>query len=58
MSAARLDIIDRAFKKMDKSGDGKITEVDMKGTYDVRNHPKYKSGEWTAKQVTSEGTFL
>ena len=51
MSKARLSLIDQAFKKMDKTGDGKITEADMKGVYDVRHHPKYKSGEWTAAQV-------
>ena len=54
MSSARLALIDKAFQKMDKTGDGKINEQDMKGVYDVRHHPKYKSGEWTAKQVRYE----
>ena len=51
MSQARIALIEKAFKKMDKSGDGKITEEDMAGVYDVTFHPKYKSGEWTRKQV-------
>ena len=36
MNQKRLDMVEAAFKKMDKSGDGFITVVDLKGTYDVR----------------------
>lgn len=51
MSKARMDLIDKAFNKLDKSGDGQVTMEDLKGTYDCKKHPKYLSGEWTAKQV-------
>ena len=36
---------------MDKDGSGVITPADLKGVYNCREHPKYKSGEWTANQV-------
>ena len=53
MSKARVDLIEKAFQKLDKSGDGKVTVKDLRGTYNVTHHPKYKSGEWTKKQVVS-----
>ena len=31
MSKSRVDIVMAAFRKMDRSGDGKITTVDLKG---------------------------
>jgi Ca2+-binding EF-hand superfamily protein len=51
MSKARLDMIDKAFRKMDKTSDGVITVTDIKLTYDATHHPKYLSGEWTEDQV-------
>jgi len=51
MSQARLDIIDKAFNKMDKTGDGVITVADLMNTYDVSRHPKFISGEKTKEQI-------
>ena len=51
MTKARLDIIDVAFNKMDKTGDGVITVADLMGTYDVSRHPKFISGEKTKEQI-------
>ena len=50
MSKARKNIIHKAFNKLDRTGDGFITNEDLKGVYDVTKHPKYKSGEWTEDQ--------
>eukprot|EP00794_Sanderia_malayensis_P008018 gene8018-8877_t len=50
MSKARKNIINAAFNKLDKTGDGLITIEDLKGVYDVTKHPKYKNGEWTEDQ--------
>jgi len=54
MSKNRIALIDKAFAKMDKTGDGKVTVADLKDVYDVQHHPKFKSGEWTKKQVLEE----
>lgn len=54
MSRARTDLIQKAFQKLDKSGDGVVTADDLKQTYSVDKHPKYKTGEWTRTQVLQE----
>jgi len=50
MSKARMEIIKKAFAKMDATGDGVVTIEDLEKVYDVSQHEKYKSGEWTKKQ--------
>jgi len=54
MSNSRKEIIKKAFKKMDKTGDGVVTIKDLKGVYNARFHPKYRNGEWTEKEVFEE----
>ncbi|XP_064625670.1 calcyphosin-like protein [Lineus longissimus] len=51
MSDSRIKLINAAFDKLDKSGDGVITPADMKGIYNARKHPKYLNGQWEEKQV-------
>ena len=51
MSKARKDLIDKAFKKLDRTGDGYITFEDLKDNFDVTHHPKFKSGEMTRAKV-------
>jgi len=51
MSQTRLDMIDKAFNKMDKTGEGLITVEDLKLAYDVSHHPKYISGEKTEDEL-------
>ncbi|CAF0939361.1 unnamed protein product [Adineta ricciae] len=47
----RLDLIAKAFAKLDKNHDGQITVEDLRGVYIVKNHPKYVNGEWSEDQV-------
>jgi len=54
MSPARLDIIKKAFKKLDKTGDGRVTIDDLKLAYNVEHHPKYQSKELSADQVLTQ----
>lgn len=54
MSQARIDIIDEAFKKMDKTGDGVVTIADMDRAFNARDHPKYQSGEWDQARCFEE----
>lgn len=50
MVEKRKRLVMMAFQKLDKTGDGIITVEDLRGVYDVRQHPKYQSGEWTEDQ--------
>ena len=51
MNKARISVVDEAFRKLDKSGDGFVTIEDLRGVYDVRNHPKYMNGEATEEEL-------
>lgn len=51
MSDTRVDLINTAFDKMDKTGDGAITIEDLKGVYNCKKHKKFISGEWSEDQV-------
>ena len=51
MSSTRKNLIDKAFEKLDKTGDGKITIKDIKGVYNANKHPQVLSGELTQDEV-------
>jgi calcyphosin len=54
MSPARLGMISEAYRKLDKTGDARVTLQDLKLAYNVEHHPKYKSKEMTADQILQE----
>ncbi|KAJ6664212.1 hypothetical protein lerEdw1_008430 [Lerista edwardsae] len=56
MSKVRKEIIEEAFRKLDRTGDGLVTVEDLHGVYNSQSHPKFQSGEWTEDQVFR--TFL
>ncbi|XP_028172229.1 calcyphosin-like protein [Ostrinia furnacalis] len=53
MSDSRRAIVEQAFKKLDKTGDGVISVDDIRRVYAVTSHPRYMSGEETADLVMS-----
>uniref|UniRef100_A0A1I8GLT4 Calcyphosin-like protein n=1 Tax=Macrostomum lignano TaxID=282301 RepID=A0A1I8GLT4_9PLAT len=56
MSSARRELITKAFKKLDRTGDGVITVEDLRGrgVYNCKHHPKYQNGQWTEDDVFKE----
>jgi Ca2+-binding EF-hand superfamily protein len=51
LNAKRQTYVQKAFEKLDKDKSGTITIDDLRGVYDVSNHPKVISGEWTDDQA-------
>lgn len=54
MSQGRINLVEKAFQVLDKTGDGVITIADLKGVYNARKHPKYLNGELTEAEVFQE----
>ena len=51
MSKARIDLVLQAYNKLDKNKDGSLTIDDLKGVYNVKQHPKFLNGEWSEDQI-------
>ena len=51
MNGSRQKVVLEAYKKLDKTGDGEVTIDDLRGVYDVKNHPKYLNGEATEEEL-------
>ena len=50
-NADRQAIIDAAFVKFDKDGNGTVTSADLRTVFDTSSHPKVISGEMTDEEV-------
>lgn len=54
MSRARRILVEKAFRKLDKTGDGIVTVDDLRGVYICKYHPKFMSGEWSEDKCLSK----
>jgi len=54
MNTRRRKLVTAAFARLDKTGDKKVTVVDLAKTYNCRKHPKYISGEYSEARVLKE----
>lgn len=54
MNNMRKQLIEKAFAKLDKSGDGIVTIEDLKGVYNIKQHPEYLNGTKTEQQLLEE----
>ena len=54
MGKMRIQLVDMAFAKLDKTGDGVVTIDDLKGVYNVKAHPEYLNGNKTESQLLQE----
>jgi hypothetical protein len=54
LNARRRAIVQRAFKKFDKTGNGVVDLEDLAGVYDVSKHPRLRSGAKTKDELLNE----
>jgi Ca2+-binding EF-hand superfamily protein len=47
MSRARRMLVEQAFRKLDKTGDGTVSVDDLRGVYNVKHVQKFVTGEWS-----------
>lgn len=54
LSPARLRVVNQAFDKFDRSGNGVVNLEDLTGWYDASQHPEVKAGKRSPESVLTE----
>lgn len=54
MNSFRQRIVDQAFSKMDKNGNGKVEIDDLIDIYNVDKHPEFTNGKKTKEEILDE----
>lgn len=54
LNARRTKLVDMAFDKLDRTGDGLVTVEDLVDAYNVEFHPKFKSGEMSKRDILQD----
>src|SRR5690348_5307732 len=54
MNDFRIQLVEQAFRTLDRTRNGVVEIDDLKGVYDTSNHPDVKQGKKTEDQVLSE----
>jgi Ca2+-binding EF-hand superfamily protein len=54
MNQTRLNVVEQAFRKIDKDGNGLMEVDDIKGTYSADRHPDVMQGKRTSDDVLVE----
>lgn len=54
MNKMRVSLIEQAFAKLDKTGDGIVTYDDLKGVYNIKSNQEYLNGNKTEKQLLED----
>jgi calcyphosin len=54
LTPARRALVHRAFRKMDKDGSGVIDWTDLQDVYNVKQHPKVLSDEFSEEQALTD----
>ena len=54
LNARRRAVVQRAFKKFDKTNNGVVDLADLAGVYSVAQHPRFKNGTKTQDELLNE----
>ena len=54
MNQNRKRIVDQAFNKLDKDGNGRVDLKDIRGVYNGKKHPDFLSGKRSEDQILKE----
>lgn len=54
MNQMRIDLIEKAFEKLDKTGDGVVTLEDIQGVYNIKSNSEYLNGNKTEEQLLED----